>query len=84
MTDGNESIFYTKREVCRVTKLSPAHIDRLERAGTFPQRFSLTGAPNGKAVWLKAEVNDWCLARARRRLKPPTDDSFDEAAHPRL
>jgi predicted DNA-binding transcriptional regulator AlpA len=80
MTDGQESIFYTKKEMCKVTKLSPAHIDRLERAGRFPQRFSLTDAPNGKAVWLKAEVHEWCLARSRRKLKPPADGSVDEAA----
>lgn len=75
MSDGNESIFYTKKDVGKVTKLSPAHIDRLERAGFFPQRFSLTGQPNGKVVWLKAEVDQWCLDRARRKLAPPADGS---------
>jgi predicted DNA-binding transcriptional regulator AlpA len=80
MSDENDSIFYTKKDVCRVTRLSPAQIDRLERAGKFPMRFNLTGAPNGKVVWLKCEVNDWCQARSRRKLKPPTDDSLDDGA----
>jgi len=68
----DDSIWYIKHEVCAVTRLSPAHIDRLERERTFPTRMSLTGKPNGKVVWLKSEVQDWCLARSRRMLKPPT------------
>ena len=67
----DDSIFYTKDEVCAVTRLSKAHIDRLEREGSFSRRMSLTGKPNGKAVWLKTEVQDWCLARSRRMLRPP-------------
>jgi predicted DNA-binding transcriptional regulator AlpA len=69
----DDSIFYLKKEVCAVTRLSPAHIDRLERDGKFPRRFNLTGRPNGEAAWYKSEVQDWCLARSRRMLKPPSD-----------
>jgi predicted DNA-binding transcriptional regulator AlpA len=68
----DDSIFYLKKEVCAVTRLSPAHIDRLERAGQFPQRMNLTGKLNGKVAWFKSAVQEWCLTRSRRMLKPPT------------
>jgi predicted DNA-binding transcriptional regulator AlpA len=73
--DGIESVFLTKREVCKLVSLSPAHIDRLERSARFPTRFSLTGATNGKVGWLRGEILEWCAARVRRTLKPLADDS---------
>jgi predicted DNA-binding transcriptional regulator AlpA len=88
-----DSIFYTKLEVCAVTRLARASIDRLEAAGQFPRRFNLTeysaknpgGKLTGKVVWWKTEVDEWCLARSRRILKPPpSDDSLDDASLPPL
>ena len=73
--DGIESVFLTKRDVCKLVSLSPAHIDRLERMQRFPTRFSLTGARNGKVGWARNEVLEWCAARVRRTLKPLADDS---------
>jgi predicted DNA-binding transcriptional regulator AlpA len=78
MMGPNESIFYTKKEVCQVIRLSPAQLDRLRADGKFPDPVSPTGAPNGKLLWLKVEVGDWCLTRPRRKLKPPRDESLTD------
>lgn len=78
----DESIFYLKTEVCTVTRLSPAHIDRLERDGKFPRRLNLTGRQNGKAAWFKTDVQAWCLARSQRMLKPPSDSLADDRRPP--
>ncbi len=78
----DDSIFYLKKEVCAVTRLSPAQIDRLERDGKFPRRQNLTGKLNGKAVWIKSDVQDWCHARTTRMLKPPSDSLVQ--SHPPL
>ena len=43
---------------------SPAHIARLEKAGTFPRRVQL-GA--GRVGWLESEVEDWLKARVAER-----------------
>lgn len=75
------SIFLTKEEVCARVRLSPASVDRLESRKKFPMRFSLTGLPNGKVVWLESEVLDWMHARSRRVLKPPPD-FLDGDGHP--
>ena len=86
MTDAIESIFYTKKEVCLCIRLGPAQLDRLRSRGQFPEPVNPTGTVNGKLLWLKPEVHDWCLARPRaKKLAPPPDDSFDEVgAHLRL
>jgi hypothetical protein len=48
--DGNESIFVSPKEACRIIGLSRAQVDRLRRRGQFVDSFELTGAPNGRSA----------------------------------
>jgi predicted DNA-binding transcriptional regulator AlpA len=73
--DGNESIFVSLKEACRIVGLSRAQIDRLRRAGRFPNSFELTGAPNGKVGIIRTELFEWCSSRRRRTLRPLADAS---------
>jgi predicted DNA-binding transcriptional regulator AlpA len=73
--DGNESIFVSLKEACRIIGLSRAQVDRLRRRGQFVDSFELTGAPNGKVGLIRSELLDWCSKRRRRTLRPPADDS---------
>jgi len=71
--DGNDSIFVSLKEACRIVGLSRAQVDRLRRAGDFPTSFELTGAPNGKVGIIRSELFQWCSTRRRRTLRPPAD-----------
>jgi len=71
--DGNDSIFVSLKEACRIVGLSRAQVDRLRRAGDFPTSFELTGAPNGKVGIIRSELFRWCSTRRRRTLRPPAD-----------
>ena len=56
--------FIRKKELRAKVGYSPAHIDRLEKAGEFPKRINL--GPNSVA-WLEHEVEDWIKARVAER-----------------
>jgi prophage regulatory protein len=56
--------FIRKKELRAKVGYSPAHIDRLEKAGEFPKRINL--GPNSVA-WLEHEVEAWIEARVAER-----------------
>ena len=51
-----------KKEVVRMTSLSPVTIWRLERKGQFPRRICLSDRRVG---WIEQEVLDWIGSRSR-------------------
>ena len=57
--------FLSKKEVRALTTLSYAHIDRLEKAGKFPERISV-GMTGFRVVWVEAEVLEWMEARVAK------------------
>lgn len=57
----------SKRQVREKVLYSPAHIDRLEKAGQFPKRVRLG---QHRVGWLESEVEDWLQARLDDRDKP--------------
>ena len=54
----------SKKEVRTRVLYSPAHIDRLEKAGLFPKRVRL--GP-GRVGWVEDEVLQWVQARIKER-----------------
>jgi prophage regulatory protein len=54
----------SKKDVRRIVLYSPAHIDRLEKAGLFPKRVRLGPCRVG---WVESEVLEWLQARIDRR-----------------
>lgn len=48
--------FVDKKELRRLVSISPQHIDRLEKAGDFPERVRL--GP-GRVAWVLSEVTAW-------------------------
>ena len=61
----------SKKQLREVVLYSPQHIDRLEKAGKFPNRVQL--GPN-RVGWIESEVYDWLKQRILDRDKP-TDTS---------
>lgn len=60
----------SKRQLREIVLYSPAHIDRLEKAGQFPKRVRL--GPN-RVGWLDQEVQEWlALLVARRNVDSST------------
>ena len=55
----------SKKEVSRMVLYSPAHIDRLEKAGKFPKRIRLG---QNRVGWWEAEILDHLEALAQRPL----------------
>ena len=53
-----------KKRVRALVLYSPAHIDRLEKAGLFPKRVRLGPARVG---WIEQEVLDWLARRIAER-----------------
>jgi prophage regulatory protein len=53
-----------KKAVCELVSYSPAHIDRLERAGTFPKRVTLG---QQRVAWVESEILDWIAQRIAER-----------------
>jgi prophage regulatory protein len=62
----------SKKELRAIVLYSPAHIDRLEKAGLFPKRVSL--GP-GRVGWIESEVIEWLEHRIRMRDDPATPPS---------
>jgi prophage regulatory protein len=58
--------FYSKRTLKDVVPLSMTQIDRLEKAGDFPQRVRLSGSShNSRVGWLKRLVHQWVADRTK-------------------
>lgn len=57
----------TKKEVKALTTLSASHIDRLEKAGDFPERIRLTDHARGRCAYNADEVHEFIAKR--RNLK---------------
>jgi prophage regulatory protein len=54
----------SKKQVRAMVLYCPAHIARLEKAGTFPKRVRLG---QGRVGWVKEEVEAWVRARIAER-----------------
>ena len=54
----------SKKELRTIVLYSPAHIDRLEKAGQFPKRVRLGPARVG---WIEQEVLEWLALRIADR-----------------
>jgi prophage regulatory protein len=54
----------SKKDVRQLVLYSPAHIDRLEKAGQFPKRVQL--GP-GRVGWVEDEVLQWVQLRINAR-----------------
>lgn len=54
----------SKQQVREKVLYSPAHIARLEAAGSFPKRVQLG---TGRVGWVEQEVDDWITARISER-----------------
>jgi prophage regulatory protein len=54
----------SKKQVRALVLYSPAHIDRLEKAGLFPRRVRLGPARVG---WIEEEVLEWLALRIAER-----------------
>jgi predicted DNA-binding transcriptional regulator AlpA len=57
----------SRKEARALTTLSLTHIDRLEKAGLFPQRVRLTNHPRGRCAYIYDEVIDFMTRRAQER-----------------
>lgn len=68
MTDD---VWLTKKGVRQITTLSASHIDRLEKAGSFPHSFKLGTHRNSRRLWLKREVTDWLMSFRAKRAEAP-------------
>lgn len=56
----------TKKQLKEKVGYSFSHIDRLEKAGRFPQRVKPFG-PNGRAFYVDEEVDDWIYQQIMER-----------------
>jgi prophage regulatory protein len=56
----------SKKDLRQLVLYSPAHIDRLEKAGRFPKRVQLGPCRVG---WVESEVIEWLKDRIRDRDK---------------
>ena len=56
----------SKKDLRALVLYSPAHIDRLEKAGRFPKRVQLGPCRVG---WVESEVLDWLQERIDHREK---------------
>ena len=54
----------SKKDLRALVLYSPAHIDRLEKAGRFPKRVQLGPCRVG---WVESEVLAWVADRIRER-----------------
>ena len=57
----------SKKQVKELVLYSFAHIDRLEKAGLFPQRVRLSPYRTGRVGWLESDVRAWIEAKAAHR-----------------
>lgn len=67
--------FLRENEVRRITGLSRAQRQRLERAGRFPPRVPLSDRAFG---WIESEIRAWVAARVSARVAPGSRQSVIE------
>jgi prophage regulatory protein len=53
----------SKGEVCRLTSLSRAQIDRLEKAGSFPKRLRISSR---RVAWREDDIAEWADSRSAK------------------
>jgi prophage regulatory protein len=61
--------FISKKELRTLVLYSPAHIDRLEKAGLFPKRVRLGNYPNSRVGWRESAIRKWMEEREARSVK---------------
>ena len=49
----------TKKQLLNLVPFCHTHIQRLEKAGKFPKRVKPYRGRNGKAFWVREEVENW-------------------------
>ncbi len=62
----------TKKQLLELVPYSHTHVLRLEKAGKFPMRLKPFGGKNGRAFWVRAEVDAWIQDQIDQR-----DDSLN-------
>ena len=60
----------SKKQVRELVLYSYAHIDRLEKAGQFPQRVRLSRHRTGRVGYVESEILAWIEARLATRNAP--------------
>ncbi|GAB5453398.1 MAG: hypothetical protein Hals2KO_37260 [Halioglobus sp.] len=65
----------TKKQLMEHVPYSNTHLLRLEDAGRFPRRIKPDGKPNGKAFWVREEVEDYIQTQIDSRDNSPDDSS---------
>ena len=62
----------SKKDLRQLVLYSPAHIDRLEKAGRFPKRVQLGPCRVG---WIESEVLGWLQERIKQRESFPANSA---------
>lgn len=60
----------SKKQVRELVLYSYAHIDRLEKAGLFPQRVRLSPHRTGRVGYVEDEILTWIEAKLAQRTAP--------------
>jgi len=60
----------SKKQVRELVLYSYAHIDRLEKAGLFPQRVRLSPHRTGRVGYVEDEILAWIEAKLAQRTAP--------------
>jgi prophage regulatory protein len=68
----------SKKDLRALVLYSPAHIDRLEKAGLFPKRVQLGPCRVG---WVESEVLAWLQERMNRRNATITNEPLASLPH---
>ena len=61
----------SKKQLREIVLYSPAHIQRLEKAGLFPKRIKLGPHRSSRVGWLEDEVMAWRLKWLQGRGSAP-------------
>jgi prophage regulatory protein len=64
----------SKKDLRQLVLYSPAHVDRLEKAGRFPKRVQLGPCRVG---WIESEVLDWLQQRINGRDAKAPDPALE-------
>ena len=55
---------YSKKQLREICTISPAHIDREEKAGRFPKRVRIS---QNRVGWVASEIEDWLQQKIAER-----------------
>lgn len=66
----NKVRLLSKKQVKELVLYSYAHIDRLEKAGLFPQRVRLSPHRTGRVGYVEEEILAWLETRLAARCAP--------------